>query len=163
MIPETIRLVLSNVPTIMFVAAIAAAFFSRRPESVPERYLAWLLLLAVGVDGIWAGIFHIFFPSIASGQIGWAASPFEFEIGVADLALGIAAAISFRRSLSFMSGVATYAILFYVGVAVGHFHQAFARGDYAPDNFGMLLLVTLLRAVLLSWLLRAAWRIREAA
>jgi hypothetical protein len=141
----------------MFVVAIAAAFLSRRRSSVPERYLAWLLLLAVGVDGIWAGIFHIFFPSIASGQIGWAASPFEYEIGVADLALGIAAVISFWRSLSFMSGVVAYAVLFYAAVAVGHFHQAFARGDYAPDNFGMLLLVTLLRAALLSWLLHSAW------
>lgn len=158
MIAETIKLILSNVPTIMFVAAVVIAFFSRRPESTPERYLAWLLLLAVGVDGIWAGIFHILFPSIASAEIGWAASPFETEIGIADLAIGITAVISFWRSLSFKSGVATYAIFFYGGVAIGHFYQAFAYNNYSPDNFGLLLVVTLLRIILLAWLLRAARR-----
>lgn len=161
MIAETIKLVLSNVPTIMFVAAILVAFLSRQPESKPERYLAWLLLLSVGVDGIWAGIFHIFFPTIASGQIGWAASPFETEIGISDLALGITAVISFWRSLSFKSAIAIYAILFYAGVAIGHFYQAFAHDDYSPDNFGLLLVITLLRIILLAWLLRAAWRIRS--
>lgn len=161
MIADLIKLVLSNVPSIMFVLAIAVAFFAKRPENAPERYLAWLLLLTVGVDGIWAGLFHIFFPAVASGEIGWRASPFEFEIGVADMALGIAAVISFWRSLSFKSGVAAYAILFYVGVAIGHFYQAFAYADFSPDNFGLLLIVTVLRALLLSWLLWAVWRDRS--
>jgi hypothetical protein len=163
MIADVIRFVLSNVPTIMFVAAIAVAYLTRRPENAAERYLAWLLLLAVGVDGIWAGIFHICFPAIASGQIGWETSPFEFEIGVADLAIGIAAVVSFWRSLSFKSGIAVYAMLFYVGVAIGHVYQALAHADYSPDNFGLLLAVTILRAILLGWLLWAAWRGRKAA
>jgi hypothetical protein len=161
MIADVIKLALTNIPTITFVAALIAAYVTRRPDNGPERYLAWILLLAVGVDGVWAGIFHIFLPTVASGEIGWAASPFEFEIGIADLALGIAAVIAFRKSLSFQSGVATYAILFYVGVALGHFYQAFAHNDYSPDNFGLLLVVTVLRAILLGWLLRATWRNRK--
>jgi hypothetical protein len=115
----------------------------------------------VGADGIWAGLFHIFFPAVASGEIGWAGSPFEFEIGIADLALGITAVISFGRSLSFKSGVAVYAILFYIGVAIGHVYQAVAKADFSPDNFGMLLLITVLRALLLSWLIWATWRNRS--
>ena len=31
-------------------------------------------------------------------------------------------------------------------------------GRPSPDNFGLLLAITLLRVVLLAWLLRAAWR-----
>jgi hypothetical protein len=162
MIADITKLVLSNIPTIMFVTALVIASLPGRSGRSAERYFAWLLLLAVGVDGIWAGIFHIFFPSVASGEIGWASSPFEFEIGVADFALGIAAVIAFRRSLSFKSAVATYAILFYVGVAIGHFYQALAHGDYSPDNFGLLLAITLMRAVLLSWLVWAVWRKRLA-
>jgi hypothetical protein len=163
MIATVIKLVFTNVPLIMFVAAIAAATLSKRPAPVAERSLAWLVLLAVGIDGIWAGVFHIFFPGIASKEIGWAASPFEFEIGVADLAMGIVAVIAFRRSLEFKSAVALYAILFYAGVAVGHVHQAIAHHNFAPDNFGMLLLITFLRMVLLIVLLRAAWRARGMA
>lgn len=147
----------------MFVSALAVGYLKKRPEQTAERYLAWLLLLAVGIDGIWAGIFHIFLPQVASGQIGWQVSPFEFEIGVADLALGTAAVIAFWCSLSFKSGIAAYAILFYIGVAVGHFYQAFAHGDFSPDNFGLLLLITILRAVLIAWCLWAAWRTRRAS
>ena len=162
MIAETIKFVLSNVSTIMFVMAIIIASLTRGFNSTSERYLAWLLLLAVGVSAIWAAIFHIFFPSIASAQIGWSVSPFEFEVGVADLALGIIAVIAFWRSLSFQSAVATYALVFYVGVIFGHLYQAYAHANFSPDNFGVLLLVTVLRAALLGWLLHAAWRHRNA-
>jgi hypothetical protein len=157
-IADAIKLVVSNVPLIMFVAAMLIATIVRRPAAIAERYLAWLLLLSVGIDGIWAGIFHIFFPGIASGEIGWQPSPFEFEIGVADLSLGIVAVMSFWRSLSFKSAIAFFAALFYAGVVVGHFEQAFAHGDYSPDNFGVLLLVTILRVVLIGLLLWAVWR-----
>ncbi len=161
MVADSIRFVLTNLPLILFVVALAVAFLTRRPEATAERYLAWLLLLSVGIDGIWAGIFHVFFPGIASAQIGWTPSPFEFEIGVADMALGIVAVIAFWRSLSFQSAIALYAILFYVGVAIGHFQQAFAKGDYSPDNFGALLVITIARAILLTLLLAAAWRGRK--
>lgn len=163
MIADAIKLVLSNVPLIMFVAAMLIATLVRRPAPVAERYLAWLLLLSVGIDGIWAGVFHIFFPGVASGAIGWDASPFEFEIGVADLSLGIVAVISFWRSLSFKSAIAFFAALFYAGVVVGHFNQAFVHGDYSPDNFGIMLVVTILRVVLLGGLLWAVWRKRTPA
>lgn len=163
MIAETIKFILSNVSTIMFVAALIVASLTRGFNSVPERYLAWILLLAVGVGGIWAAAFHIFFPSIASAQIGWRSSPFEFEIGVADLALGVTAVIAFWRSLSFQSAVAAYAIVFYIGVTFGHLYDAFATANFSPDNFGPLLLVTVLRAAILGWLLHAAWRHRNMA
>ena len=163
MIADAIKLVVSNVPLIMFVTAIQVATIVRRPAPVDERYLAWLLLLSVGIDGIWAGIFHIFFPGVASGEIGWQPSPFEFEIGVADLSLGIVAVIAFWRSLSFQSAIAFFAALFYAGVVIGHFNQAFVHGDYSPDNFGIMLIVTILRVVLIAILLRAVWHRRRTA
>ena len=162
MITNAIRLVLTNVPAIMFVAALLIAWLRHEPKSAPERYLAWFLLLSVGVQGIWAGFFHIFYPHIASGEIGWDASPFEYEIGVADLSIGLVAVASFWRSLSFKSAVAAMAVLFYIGVAIGHFNQAFAHGNYSRDNFGLLLIITLVSIPLLTWLVWASWREREA-
>lgn len=157
MIAQTIKLILTNLPVILCAAAIACAALSGGHGHGSRRYLSWMLLLAVGIDGLWAGIFHVFFPAIASAQIGWEPSPFEFEVGVADISLGVVAVVSFWRSLSFQSAVAGYAILFYVGVSIGHFVQAFGHGDYAADNFGLLLALTLARAVALGVLLIAAW------
>lgn len=159
MIADVITFVLSNIPAICFVLALVAAFLIPHPRwSTPERYLSWMLLLGFGVTGIWGGFFHIFFPSIASAQIGWAPSPFETEMGIADAASGAVAVIAFWRSLAFKSAITLYAILAFAGVAIGHFYQAFAKGDYSPDNFGALLVVTVLQVVLLSWWLWASWR-----
>lgn len=158
MIAETIRYVLSNLPLLLCIAAVLCAAVFDRETPWPQRYLSWTLLLAVGFDGVWAGVFHVFFPGTASAQLGWQASPFETKISIADISLGIVAMIAFWRSLAFQNAIALYAVLFYVGVSIGHFVQAFAHGDYSADNFGLLLILTILRAFALAGLLWAAWR-----
>ncbi len=158
MIADSIRTILANLPVFLCIAAIVCAALRRRDGHWPRRYLSWILLLAVGVDGLWAGLFHVFFPAVASAQIGWQQSPFEFEIGVADIALGVIAVLAFWRSLAFQSAVAIYAIVFYGGVSIGHVVQALRNGDYAADNFGLLLVLTVARAIALLVLLWAAWR-----
>ena len=62
-----------------------------------------------------------------------------------------------------MPTIAFFAALFYAGVVIGHFNQAIVHGDYSPDNFGIMLIVTILRVVLIAILLRAAWHRRKAA
>lgn len=152
MIADAIQFILTNLPAFLCLAAVLIPAFVQRDRPWPHRYLAWVLLLAVGVDAVWAGLFHIFFPQIASAQIGWQPSPYEFEVGVADAAYGIIAIIAFWRSLPFKQAIASFAVLYYVGVSIGHFMQASA-GDTSPDNFGLLLILTIARAVLLVVLL----------
>lgn len=153
MIADAIQFILTNLPAFLCLAAIVVPTLVQRDRSWPQRYLAWILLLAVGVDGVWAGLFHVFFPNIASAQIGWQPSPYEFEVGVADMAYGIIAIIAFWRSLPFQQAIASFAVLYYVGVSIGHFVQAFSAGDTAPDNFGLLLILTIARALVLVVLL----------
>lgn len=148
---ETIRFVLTNLPVILFFVALLIPIIRR--HSSATDYLAWLLLLSVGVDMLWAGLFHVFFPSIASAQIGWQMSPFEFEIGVADIAMGITAMVAFWRSWDFKAAVVIYVVLFYIGVTVGHIREAVTSADYAPDNFGPLLALTVVKIPLLTTLL----------
>jgi hypothetical protein len=155
---SAIGLVLGHVPTILFVVAVALAATRRDGRPFAARLLDWVLLLPSGVGLLWAGLFNVALPGFTAAQIGWATSPFQFEIGVADLAIGLAAVLSFRRPLPYKAAVATYLTVFYVGVAIGHVRQAVLTGDVAPDNFGTLLLVTVVQAVLLPILLRAASR-----
>ncbi|NVP54878.1 DUF6790 family protein [Mycoplana rhizolycopersici] len=154
---DAIRLILTNLPIVLFVAAMGIAFFLKVGPTA-ERYLSWLLLLSVGVEMIWGGFFHVFLPQVAATQIGWQVSPFQFEIGVADLAMGIVAVLSFWRSLSFKAAVVIYIVLFNFGVAIGHVREAIVNADYAPDNFGVLLLLTVVKIPLLAWLL---WKASE--
>ena len=98
---ETIAFVLRNLPVFLFVAALALAAARRTGAPVADRLLAWILLLPIGVTGLWAAVFHLFFPQIAAADIGWEVSPFQFEVGLADLAIGATACVSFWRSLDF--------------------------------------------------------------
>lgn len=155
---ELIRLILSNVPTIMFVAAIAIALLRNDGRPTAVRLFDWMLLLSVGVDTLWAGLFHVFFPQVAASSIGWQVNPFQFEIGVADVAIGIVAIISFWRSLAFKAAVTWYIVLFYIGVSIGHVREAIVAGDFAANNFGLLLLLTIAKLVMLPILLWSAAR-----
>jgi hypothetical protein len=162
MIETVIRLILTHVPLVCFVLAIGLAWLtSSGAASTADHYLRWLLLLSVGVDGLWAGLFHLFAPETAASFIGWQDSPFQFEIGVADFALGVTAIASFWRSLDFRAAVVVFASIFFAGVVYGHIHEALAAGNYAPGNVGVMLAITILRPVLLVGLLWAAMRDRN--
>ncbi|MCD2183542.1 DUF6790 family protein [Rhizobium sp. GN54] len=154
---DAIRLILTNMPTILFVAALAIATL-RRDGPPARRYLSWLLLLSVGAEMIWGGFFHVFLPQVAAAQIGWQVSPFQFEIGVADLSIGVVAVLSFWRNLSFKAAVVLYLVLFNIGVAIGHIREAVVNANFSPDNFGLLLLLTIVKVPLLAWLLWKAYR-----
>jgi hypothetical protein len=62
MVGETIGFLLRNLPAILFVIALALAASTRGHGSVAQRFLAWILLLPIGVTGLWAGVSHVFFP-----------------------------------------------------------------------------------------------------
>jgi hypothetical protein len=159
MIESTIRLVITNIPLILFVLALLiAAMTSRSASSKAEHYLAWLLLLSIGVDTLWAGLYHVFAPQTAAAFIGWQDSPFQFEIGVADIASGVMAIVSFWRSLDFKLAVVIYAVIFYVGVVYGHIHEAVVAGNFAPGNVGIMLLLSISKPILLVGLVLAAKR-----
>ncbi len=148
MIRGIIEFILSNLPEILFVAAFLLAAITKSPTYFPARLLEWLLL-SVGIAYTWAGFFHIVFPHIAASSIGWQVSPFQFEIGVADASIGIVAIVSFWRSLDFKGPVVGYLSLFSIGVAYGHFREVIYAGNTSKDNFGLLLVITLVHAVLL--------------
>ncbi|WP_369334838.1 DUF6790 family protein [Candidatus Rhodoblastus alkanivorans] len=123
-IGQGICFVLQNLPAFLSIAALLAA--------AAERLLSWLLLLPIGVTGLWAGVTHIIFPEIAAAYIGWQVSPFQFEVGMADLAIGVTACLAFWRDLSFKAAAVVVASIFLLGDAIGHVRQMIATGDFAP-------------------------------
>jgi hypothetical protein len=137
MLAETIAFVLRNLPVFLFIAALALAAASRSDAPVADRLLAWILLLPIGVTGLWAAAFHLFFPQIAAADIGWEVSPFQFEVGLADLAIGATACVSFWRSLDFKAAAVMVSSIFLLGDAVGHVKQMIVAGNFAPGNAGV--------------------------
>ena len=138
MIADTISFLIQNVPAFLFVVALILATTGLpRGGDVTSRFLAWILLLPIGVTGLWAGIAHVAFPQVAAAHIGWEVSPYQFEVGMADLAIGITAFLAFWRPWEFRAAAVCAASVFLLGDAVGHIRQMMAVGNFAPGNAGV--------------------------
>src|SRR3989304_4372548 len=82
------------VPVLLWVAALASAGITiwRAPRPIVESFvvdmlLRYLFLFPLGIQGIWAFVGHVFFPERSAAAIGWATSPFQYEVGGANLGL----------------------------------------------------------------------------
>ncbi|MFY9994993.1 MAG: DUF6790 family protein [Leclercia sp.] len=156
MIANAIRLILTNIPLVMFIlASLIPLLRHRQSGRFAERYLSWLLLLSIGVASLWAGLYHTLSPQTAAAFIGWQSSPFQFEMGMADIALGVVAIVSFWRGLEFKLAVVLWVAIEFAGLVYGHFHQLATTGDHQAGNAGILLGLTIIHVVLLPvlWML----------
>jgi hypothetical protein len=107
--------------------------------------------------GLWAALGHIFFPQRAAQAIGWQASPFQFEVGVANL--GIAVAGLYAAVHGFEARLATNLVLacFLIGVGIAHTRNIVTLGNLAPGNAGPILFTDFLTPAaifVLLWLSR---------
>lgn len=127
---------LRNLLAFLFAAAMLFAVL-RRQGDASERLLAWILLLPIGVTGLWAGISHVFFPAIAAAHIRWQTSPFQFEVGMADFAVGATAYIAFWQDLSFKAAAVCGVSIFLLGDAIGYVREMMVAGNFAPGNAGL--------------------------
>jgi Family of unknown function (DUF6790) len=87
--------VVSAVPVLSWLVALIAAGIgvARGPRPVAWRFAAdrllhYLILFPVGVMGLWAALGHLVFPAESAQAIGWAQSPFQSEVGSANLGIG---------------------------------------------------------------------------
>lgn len=164
MIGELIAGVLYNFSLVMFVLAVLIAIALSRPwqgvakSTLYEELFRWVSLLAVGFVGIYAAVTHIFFPHISAAEIGWETSPFQFEVGVADLAVGILGVIAFRAGLGFRAATTIAATVSLGGDAVGHVHQMIVAHNFAPGNAGPWFWTDVLVPLVLVVCLTVLWR-----
>jgi hypothetical protein len=166
MVRSVIAFVLGNFTLTFFVIGLlfSAAASARAPKPrgealVIEKLLSWFVFWTIGVLYLYNAVFHIFFGEMAAKFIGWADSPFQFEVGTASLgfsALGFLAAFgSFDRRLAAILGSG----IFMLGAAGGHVYQMITAHNFAPGNAGIIfwsdILLPLIGFVLL-WLDRRA-------
>ena len=116
--------------------------------------------------GLWAALGHTAFPLRAAQAIGWQTSPFQFEVGVANL--GIAFGGLYAAFRSFEARLASNLVLacFLIGAGIGHIRDIITAGNFAPGNAGPILFTDLLTPTaifLLLWLTPSHGEEKEAA
>ncbi len=112
--------------------------------------LCWaLLVFPVGIGGFWGFIGHVFYSETISSYIGWQTSPFEFEVGMANLAMGVTGIIASFSSAGYKKATATFVSIFLFGAAIGHIHQIIVENNLHPGNVGSILWTDILIPIIL--------------
>jgi hypothetical protein len=128
-------------------ASIHLAFSPKRRSSrlaIAETYLLYLFVVYVGVMGVMTFVFHVFMPARASASIGWAMSPFEYEVGIADLTVGVLGILCIWLQDNFWLATAIANAVWLLGDAVGHVRQMIEHNNHAEDNAGIFLVLEFL-------------------
>ncbi len=128
-------------------ASIHLAFSPKRRSSrltMVETYLLYLFVVYVGVMGIFTAVFHVFFSARASASIGWAPSPFEYEVGMADLTVGVLGILCIWLRENFWLATAIANAVWLLGDAVGHVRQMIGSNNHAQNNSGIFLVLEFL-------------------
>lgn len=152
--------ILSWGAALLYAALTTLAAPAPRPRRLwAERLLAALNLFPVGLMGLWAALGHLAFPQEAAHAIGWATSPFQFEVGVSNLGVGMAGIIAaFYANWGFRAAVAVVVAGFLGGAAIGHLVQIAETGNLAAGNAGPILYTDILTPLALLILLALTWR-----
>ena len=96
---------------------------------------------------------HAFFDSVASNNIGWKASPFEFEVALANLALGVAGIIAAFANWAYRAGVVTVTTVFLWGLQLDIFIRLLSAATLTTGNAGTILWTDILIPLLMLILL----------
>lgn len=138
--------ILANFPLVLLIIALICAAFRWTGQALCR----WILLLPVGVGGLWGFAFHAFMPEYAAQYIGWEPSPFQYEVAAANFGLGVIGIAGFWKSWDFALAATLMADSFLWGAALVHLIELLIERNYAPGNAGTILHTDILVPLLLS-------------
>ena len=110
----------------LILASIHVAVSSKRrssPKSIAETYLIYFFFLYVGVMGLLTAYAHVLRPIQTSASIGWVTSPYEYEVGMADLTVGVLGVLCLWIRGNFWLATAIANAVWLLGDAIGHIRQ----------------------------------------
>jgi hypothetical protein len=149
------------VPILLWLAALASAAVAiwqgPRPidrSFVIDRLLRYLFVFPLGLLGLWAFLGHVFFAEQSAASIGWAPSPFQYEVGVANIAL--AALYAAFRDFEARLAVAIAVACFLIGAGIEHIRDIVEAGNLALGNAGPIMVTDFLTPIAVLALLFVA-------
>jgi hypothetical protein len=144
-IAAAVTFVLSNFPltflVVGLIVSLIAIAWSPGPvdaATIVEKLISWHVFFAIGVGNLYNFVCHVFFGKMAAAFIGWADSPFQFEVGMASLGFAAVAFTAAFRSFDLRLAAILGPSLFLLGAAAGHLYQMVTEHNFAPGNAGII-------------------------
>ncbi len=156
-----ISLILTHFSLAMLVVAIILFIFDWilqkiRRQSNKDVLLRWLLLLPVGVASVYVFFMHLCFPKLSAAVMGWPPSPFQFEVALANVCIGILGILSFRASHGFRVATVVVASFWMWGHSVSEIYQIITTSNiYLGNAVSWFWVDTILPFVLISCVKKA--------
>jgi hypothetical protein len=143
------------------IVAIARAGKPVGQPVIIEKLLAWHVFWAIGMGYLYNFVMHGFFGQMSAAFIGWADSPFQFEVATASLGFAAVGFLAAFKSFDLRLAAIVGPSLFTLGAAAGHVHQMVTEHNFAPGNAGVIFYMDIiipLFGFLLLWLQHRARR-----
>ncbi len=142
---SAIGFVLGNFTLTFFVIGLvfSAVSLARRPAPrtapvVVEALFKWFLFFSIGASYLYNAVMHTVFAEMSASFIGWANSPFQYEVGFASLGFAAVGFLATWRSFDMRLAAIVGPALFLWGAAGGHIYQMITAHNFAPGNAGII-------------------------
>ncbi len=100
-----------------------------------EVALMYLLAISVGANGIGGAFGHLFLSDLVAEGIGWpAGSPFQLEMGFANLTIGILGLVAVGRRDGFRTATIVATTIIGIGATFVHLQDIATHGNLSPGN-----------------------------
>jgi hypothetical protein len=100
-----------------------------------EVFLIYLFMLGVGASGLSGFFGHVFTPDVVAESIDWPkGSPFQQEMGFANLALGVLGLVAAARRDGFREATVLAVAIVGVGATLVHIIDIVQEGNLAAGN-----------------------------
>jgi hypothetical protein len=136
---EPMNSVIASIPIVLYtialvLGAIGVAVPGGHPSLTPLAQ--WILLVSLGFQCLWASFGHIFAAELVAKSIGWQTSPFQQEVGGANLGIGLAAIAATFLGEAGGWVVFLMAASFLWGAALVHVRDMVRDKNFAINNAG---------------------------
>lgn len=125
-----------NLPLIALALACVIALIKHK------GLVDYILLLPVGIGGLWLAFLFLFHPELVASTLGWNPSPFQSDVGAAYLGLSAVGILASFQGKSFKLAVAIMVFFFYGISSIGLFHEVYYMGQDAATGSTALILYT---------------------
>jgi len=153
----------TSFPLIWLLIAVVGAWIRTRHspsrQAALETWQRWWAVSVVGCGSLWLVISFLAVPDVMATAIGFARTPFQFEIAFANLALAVMGFRAVSATARERVTIGLGAGMFLWGATIGHLYQWFANGDHAPGNTGGILAYDILMPAVMIILARRSQRL----
>ncbi len=121
-----------------------------------KALLLWLLVIKVGLGGLWAFMGHYFTADRVAAYIGWpAGNPFQKEVAFTNLAIGSCGLLCFFFRDEFWLATIVFASIFLLGAFSVHVKSQLEHGNRNSGNAGPVFFADIIIPIVL-WALHIA-------